>query len=212
MVVFEAFALLLSWSLGIAILLFATSAPIEGDFAPVLLSLLTGVVGSVTSMRGGVLAALYASALLLAAAALHRVDTPWLYLSFIGLGWLVGYLMSVQQQLLLEQRDAQQKLAEHAAADERRRIAREVHDVIAHSLSVTLLHVTGARRGLQEDRDVDDAVEALEQAERLGRQAMADIRRTVGSARQCRGPGRPRSRGWPTSPRLWRISCAPGSP
>jgi signal transduction histidine kinase len=33
---------------------------------------------------------------------------------------------------------------------------------------------------LQQDRDVDDAVEALEQAERLGRQAMADIRRTVG--------------------------------
>lgn len=55
-----------------------------------------------------------------------------------------------------------------------------MHDVIAHSLSVTLLHVTGARRGLQEDRDIDDAVEALEQAERLGRQAMADIRRTVG--------------------------------
>ncbi len=68
----------------------------------------------------------------------------------------------------------------HAAADERRRIAREVHDVIAHSLSVTLLHVTGARRGLQQDRDIDDAVEALEQAEHLGRQAMADIRRTVG--------------------------------
>jgi signal transduction histidine kinase len=40
--------------------------------------------------------------------------------------------------------------------------------------------VTAARRGLQQDRDVDDAVEALEDAERLGRQAMADIRRTVG--------------------------------
>ncbi|PRC52503.1 two-component sensor histidine kinase, partial [Mycobacterium sp. ITM-2017-0098] len=85
--------------------------------------------------------------------------------------WLVGYLMRIQQQLLVEQREAQQKLAEHAATDERRRIAREVHDVIAHSLSVTLLHVTGARRGLQEDRDIDEAVEALEQAERLGRQA-----------------------------------------
>ena len=40
--------------------------------------------------------------------------------------------------------------------------------------------MTGARRGLQQDRDVDEAVDALEQAERLGRQAMADIRRTVG--------------------------------
>ncbi len=179
-VVLEAFALLLSWSLGIAILLFATSTPIEGDFAPVLLSMLTGVVGSVTSMRGGFFGAGTAAALLILAASLGRIDTPWLYLSFIGIGWLVGYLMRIQQQLLMEQKQAQLKLAEHAASDERRRIAREVHDVIAHSLSVTLLHVTGARRGLQEDRDIDEAVEALEQAERLGRQAMADIRRTVG--------------------------------
>jgi signal transduction histidine kinase len=88
--------------------------------------------------------------------------------------------MRTQRLLLAEQIQAQTMLAEHAAADERRRIAREIHDVIAHSLSVTLLHVTGARRGLQQDRDVDDAVEALEQAEQLGRQAMADIRRTVG--------------------------------
>ena len=55
-----------------------------------------------------------------------------------------------------------------------------MHDVIAHSLSVTLLHVTGARHALQQDRDIDDAVGALSDAERLGRQAMADIRRTVG--------------------------------
>jgi signal transduction histidine kinase len=56
----------------------------------------------------------------------------------------------------------------------------EVHDVIAHSLSITLLHLTGARRGLQQDGDIDEALDALEQAEQLGRQAMGDIRRTVG--------------------------------
>ncbi len=177
---FEAFALWLAWTAGVVLLLFATSTPIEGDFAPVILSMLTGVVGSMTTLRGGFLAAFSAAALLMVAAALGRVDTPALYLSFIAIGWLIGYLMRIQQQLLIEQQPAQQKLAEHAAADERRRIAREVHDVIAHSLSVTLLHVTGARRELQEDRDVDEAVDALEDAERLGRQAMADIRRTVG--------------------------------
>jgi signal transduction histidine kinase len=103
-----------------------------------------------------------------------------LYVGFVAAGWLIGYLMNTQRKLLAQQILAQEALAEHAAADERRRIAREVHDVIAHSLSITLLHLTGARRALQQDRDVDDAVEALEQAERLGRQAMADIRRTVG--------------------------------
>ena len=180
LMVLEALSLWVAWTGAIALLLFVTSTPIEGDFAPVLLSLLTGVVGSVTTLRGGLLAAGGSAALLLGAAALDRVHTPALYLSMIGIGWLIGYLMRIQQQLLVQQRQAQEKLAEHAAADERRRIAREVHDVIAHSLSVTLLHVTGARRELQQDRDVDEAVSALEDAERLGRQAMADIRRTVG--------------------------------
>jgi signal transduction histidine kinase len=171
------------WASGMAataIFLFATSTPIAGDFAPLLLVLTVGGVGAMTAIRGGLLVAVSAIALLLTAGALHRLDSVWLYLCVTGFGWLIGYLMHTQQQLLLEQQQAQAQLAEHAAADERRRIAREVHDVIAHSLSVTLLHVTGARRGLQQDRDVDDAVEALEQAERLGRQAMADIRRTVG--------------------------------
>ncbi len=69
-------------------------------------------------------------------------------------------------------------LAERAAADERQRIAREIHDVVAHSLAVTMLHLTGARLALQ--RDPKEAEEALLEAERLGRESLAEIRRTVG--------------------------------
>ena len=177
---FKAWVLWASGTAATAIFLFATSTPITADFAPLLLVLTVGVVGALTEMFGGLVATGSAAALLLIASALHRVDGLALYLSFVGMGWLVGYLMHTQQRLIIKQQEAQAQLAEHAAADERRRIAREVHDVIAHSLSVTLLHTTAARRGLQEDRDIDDAVEALEQAEALGRQAMADIRRTVG--------------------------------
>jgi signal transduction histidine kinase len=169
-----------TWSAATAVMLFATSTPIHADFAPGWLILMVLSVGTLTSVVGGSLAAVSAAAMLLAASALHRLDAVALYLGFVAAGWLLGYLMRTQRLLLAEQIQAQEVLAEHVAADERRRIAREVHDVIAHSLSVTLLHVTGARRALQQDRDVDDAVEALEQAERLGRQAMADIRRTVG--------------------------------
>lgn len=176
----EAWALWLAWTVAVCVLLFATSTPIEGDFAPILLSLLTGAVGSVTTLRGGVLAMASAAGVLLGAAASGRVTTPALYLMLVGIGWLVGYLMRVQQRLLIKQKEADRKLAEHAAGDERRRLAREIHDVIAHSLSVTLLHVTGARRELQQERDVDEAVEALGQAERIGRQTMSDIRHTVG--------------------------------
>ncbi len=169
-----------TWTTSTAILLFATATPVPNDFAPLIAVLMVGEVASLAGVWGGFLASLTAATLLLTAAAQHRLDALPLYLGILGMGWLVGYLVYTQQQLMRQQQESQAAQARHAAADERRRIAREVHDVIAHSLSVTLLHVTGARRGLQQDRDVDDAVEALEQAERLGRQAMADIRRTVG--------------------------------
>jgi signal transduction histidine kinase len=108
------------------------------------------------------------------------LETPELYLAFLGIGWLVGYLIYVQRQLLIRQQQTQARLAAHAAADERRRIAREIHDVIAHSLSITLLHLTGARHALEHGGTNAAAVEALRQAEDLGRQAMSDVRRTVG--------------------------------
>lgn len=164
----------------VAIWLFATSAPINGDSAPMLLSLMLGVVGSLAPVAFAVLPLGSAVALVVVGAAAHRLDDLALYLAVLGMGWLVGVLMRIQAQLLTKQQEMQADLSEHAAADERRRIAREVHDVIAHSLSVTLLQVTGARRALQQDRDIEDAVGALTDAERLGRQAMADIRRTVG--------------------------------
>jgi signal transduction histidine kinase len=158
----------LTWSPAAALMLFATSTPIRADFAPALLVLSVLAVGTLASVLAGFLAAASAAALLLAASALHRLDAVALYLGFVAAGWLLGYLMRTQRLLLADHIQAQAALAEHAAADERRRIAREVHDV------------TGARRALQQDRDIDDAVDALEQAEQLGRQAMADIRRTVG--------------------------------
>jgi signal transduction histidine kinase len=104
---------------------------------------------------------------------------PYL-LFFLAIAAMIGHILQLQQRLVIEERARQAALAEQAAADERRRIAREVHDVIAHSLSVTMLHLTGARRALQEDNDVDEAVDGLLDAERLGRQAMSDIRQTVG--------------------------------
>jgi len=169
-----------TWSTASAMMLFATSTPVHADFAPAFLVLMVLSVATLSSVPAGFLVTVWAAAMLLTASALHRLDAVALYLGFIAAGWLLGYIMRTQRLLMAEQIEAQKLLAEHAAADERRRIAREVHDVIAHSLSITLLHVTGARRALQQDRDVDDAVEALEQAEKLGRQAMADIRRTVG--------------------------------
>jgi len=106
----------------------------------------------------------------------YNQSYPW-YIG-LALGWGGGMIVRQQMRLLTELRAAQAGLAARAATDERRRIAREVHDVIAHSLTVMMLHVTGARRALA--RDPKDASAALEEAERLGRQSLQDVRRVVG--------------------------------
>jgi signal transduction histidine kinase len=104
---------------------------------------------------------------------------PW-PIAFVG-SWVGGLFFSSQSRLNAELRANQTNVASQAAADERRRLAREIHDVIAHSMTVTMLHVSGARLALQDSPpSVDDAIEALLEAEKQGRQSLADIRRTVG--------------------------------
>lgn len=70
---------------------------------------------------------------------------------------------------------AREMMVRQEASEERRQIARDVHDVVAHSLSVTLLHVTAARLALTRE-DTASASHALAEAERLGRSSVADIR------------------------------------
>ncbi|MEM7286380.1 MAG: histidine kinase [Actinomycetota bacterium] len=110
---------------------------------------------------------------------------------FWSMGTLVsaafGTVLLYQRRLTTELAEAQERLATQAAGEERRRIAREVHDLVGHSLTVVLLHVTGARRLVR--RDPDEAESALADAERVGRGALADIRRTVALLRE-EGEGR----------------------
>ena len=101
------------------------------------------------------------------------------WLAGAAVTWTTAWVLHRQQRLVLALRAAQEALAESAAAEERARIAREVHDVIAHSLTVTMLHVASARLAVQ-DRP-GDAIEALAEAERLGRRSLADVRRAVGA-------------------------------
>ncbi len=98
-----------------------------------------------------------------------------------GVAFLAGLMIRRQEQLIVELRAARERETEHAAADERTRIAREVHDVVAHSLTVTMLHVTGARRALR--HDPTQAAEALERAEIVGRESLDSIRQVVGLLR-----------------------------
>jgi signal transduction histidine kinase len=115
----------------------------------------------------------------------------WLFASTRDWGWqfwpmgalvtsVCGAVLYRQRTLTDQLLEARQQLADQEVAGERRRIAREVHDLVGHSLSVVMLHVIGARHLLR--RDVDEA-------ERAGRGSLAEIRRTVGLLRDADGFG-----------------------
>ena len=103
--------------------------------------------------------------------------------------WIAGTTFTVvfsllilhQIDLVAQLREAQAGLAEQARAQERNRIARELHDILGHTLTVSLLHVQSAR--LAVEHDPADAAGALAEAERLGRECLAEVRSTVGMLR-----------------------------
>jgi signal transduction histidine kinase len=93
--------------------------------------------------------------------------------------WLAGVLVRARRQsaALAARNAALQRQAEQAAAAERARIARELHDIVAHHLSVVVLQAAGARASGK------PAGPALEKIENSGRQALADTRRLLGVLR-----------------------------
>lgn len=154
--------------------------PVVPDFAPILLVMLAFEMGAIARPVLGITSTAAGVAVLAAAGVWAGLVGVAAYIVGVVLGFVVGLVVRWYILALAAERGNQKAGREQAILAERQRIAHEVHDVVAHSLSITLLHLTGARRALQQDRDVDDAAEALTEAERMGRAAMADIRRTIG--------------------------------
>ena len=75
------------------------------------------------------------------------------------------------------ERDRHEQAA-RAVAEERARIARELHDLVAHSMGVIVIQAQGAQRAL--DTSPDQAREALSSIETAGRSGMAEMRRLLG--------------------------------
>ena len=111
----------------------------------------------------------------------------------------------VERSIRVEREAAQQ--VELAASEERARIAREMHDVVAHGLSVMVVQADGARYAAEQDPAV--ATRALETIADTGREALAEMRRLLGLLRSGEVTGtRPQ-------PRLDDIACwssRPGRP
>jgi len=95
--------------------------------------------------------------------------------------WGVGELTWRLIHTVDELEQTRSLVVDQATLNERRRIARDVHDLVGHSLTVVMLHVTGARHLVH--KDPDEAERALLQAEGAAKESLAEIRRTVGMLR-----------------------------
>ncbi|MGH7761887.1 MAG: sensor histidine kinase [Candidatus Dormibacteraceae bacterium] len=113
----------------------------------------------------------------------------WLFTYVLTAGaWAAGRALRIREdhgRRLVErstQLDRERELREMTAvADERLRIARELHDIVSHSVSMIVLQATGARRVMASNPS--RATEALGHIEGLARAALSDMRSMVGVLR-----------------------------
>jgi signal transduction histidine kinase len=112
-----------------------------------------------------------------------KVATQWTL--FVGVPFAAGRAIGSRVALTRELRANAQRLereqqerARHAAAEERNRIARELHDVVAHSVSVMVIQTQAARWFAVNDREA--ARDALSSVQSCGRDALMEMRRMIG--------------------------------
>jgi signal transduction histidine kinase len=119
----------------------------------------------------------------------HASSNLVLIPALFAIGWVGGF--AVRQRAA--EADAEREHAAHAererensariaVAEERIRIARELHDIVAHAVSVMVLQVGAVRHNLPDTQAADS--EALEAVERTGRSALTEMRRLLGAMRQ----------------------------
>lgn len=103
---------------------------------------------------------------------------------------LAGYVLRLDaearggaQRLLAQERAARAAEAESAALAERARIAREIHDVLAHSLSAQLVHLEAARLLIERGADRNQILERVVAARGMARDGLAETRQALSALR-----------------------------
>jgi signal transduction histidine kinase len=144
-------------------------------------------MGVLLDRRRSAISFAFTAAVLLAVAATgadRSADMIVFFLLIAGGPYLVGRIVNARIQLARElgdkatrlERDQEEK-QKLAVAEERARIAREMHDVVAHNVSVMVVQASAARRMI--DHDPNRAREALSSVEQTGREALAEMRRML---------------------------------
>ena len=114
-------------------------------------------------------------------------DYVWTFIT-LSIAWIVGFALGgrlretdVTRRLAEQAETEREEQARLAVAEERARIARELHDVVGHSVSVMTVQASAVRRLLENDQVKER--EALLVVEQTGREALAEMRRMVGLLR-----------------------------
>ena len=124
----------------------------------------------------------------LPAIALFGIITIHLTAAFIGEAVYDRRRRIVELQQRAERAEAERELlARQAVLDERSRIAREMHDIVAHGMSVMVVQAGAAGRAL--DHDPEAARSALDTIGSVGRDSLAEMRRLLGVLRGGEAPG-----------------------
>lgn len=131
-----------------------------------------------TLLAGGMTVGLYVNGL--ASSGGITADNVIFFAILYGAPWVAGRAVRHRR---LNERELELEKGRAAAAivEERARIARELHDVVAHSISVMVLQARGGRRVLR--TEPTDAREAFAVIESTGQQALDEMRRLVGMLR-----------------------------
>jgi signal transduction histidine kinase len=108
------------------------------------------------------------------------------FVMFCGLPWAAGVAVRLRVERVTALNEANAALREEArraVAEERARIARELHDVVSHAIAITVLQARGGRRMV--DQDEDAVLRALDAIEQTNTAALTDMRRLLALLRDA---------------------------
>jgi len=179
------------WLLGVAV------SFIDGRLIPlttgifILTMVVTFLLGSAPNIRQarlGLVVVVVGAAIVVYNLTTHSPSQLVFIPLLFGVCWFLGFAVrqrgdqaaAAEERATRAERDRQAS-ARIAVAEERARIARELHDVVAHAVSVMVLHTGAVRHRLPDD--FPDEKEALRGVEETGRRALSEMRHLLGALR-----------------------------
>ncbi len=161
------------------------TTPPEGLSAVLALLIASYSVAAHAELRGAVLA--LAAALAVTVFFGDNAGDGAFAVLLVGGAWTVGRIVRRQNLLVTALARDQEARERAAAANERTRLARELHDVVAHSVSTIVVQAEAGAALL--DHDPERARQSFDSITVSGRQALAELRRMLGLLRS--GDGEP---------------------